>query len=187
MKTKILIVEPSAVIVAGLQAVLARQSRFDALTPLHSTRDLEGALAAHKPHIAILNPTLDEQAASLCAQAGVKTAALVYQYVEPARVKAMDAVLDIRDDVGTLISKLTELADRHITSADDHKPESYELTRRELDVLIEVARGKTNKEIADDMNVSIHTIITHRKNIGHKTGIKSVAGLTMYAMLNHLI
>ena len=44
-----------------------------------------------------------------------------------------------------------------------------------------------NKEIADKLNLSIYTVITHRKNITHKTGIKTVAGLTVYALLNNLI
>ena len=64
---------------------------------------------------------------------------------------------------------------------------NYELTKRETAVLVELAQGKTNKEIADALNVSVHTVISHRKNISHKTGIKSVAGLTVYAMLNNLI
>ena len=64
---------------------------------------------------------------------------------------------------------------------------NYELSRRETDVLVLVARGMTNKEIADALNVSIHTVISHRKNIMHKTGIKSVAGLTVYAILHNLI
>ena len=50
-----------------------------------------------------------------------------------------------------------------------------------------VARGMTNKEIADRYNISIHTVISHRKNIARKTGIKSVSGLTVYALLNNMI
>ena len=50
-----------------------------------------------------------------------------------------------------------------------------------------VAKGMLNKEIADAENISIHTVITHRKNITRKTGIKTVAGLTVYALLNNLI
>ena len=72
------------------------------------------------------------------------------------------------------------------TEADAGKG-SYELTKRETAVLVQLAQGKTNKEIADALNVSVHTVISHRKNITHKTGIKSVAGLTVYAMLNNLI
>ena len=50
-----------------------------------------------------------------------------------------------------------------------------------------VAKGMLNKEIADQENISIYTVITHRKNITRKTGIKTVAGLTVYALLNNLI
>lgn len=61
------------------------------------------------------------------------------------------------------------------------------LSQREKEILVCVAMGLLNKEIADQCNLSIHTVITHRKNIIRKTGIKSVAGLTVYALLNNLI
>ena len=54
-------------------------------------------------------------------------------------------------------------------------------------MLIAVAKGKMNKEIADQLHISIHTVISHRKNISRKTGIKSVSGLTVYALLNNMI
>ena len=62
-----------------------------------------------------------------------------------------------------------------------------ELSDREKEILVCVARGMLNKEIADQNNISIHTVISHRKNITRKTGIKTVAGLTVYAILNGLI
>lgn len=61
------------------------------------------------------------------------------------------------------------------------------LSEREQEVLLNVAQGLLNKEIADKLNISIHTVISHRKNITRKTGIKTVAGLTVYAILNGLI
>lgn len=61
------------------------------------------------------------------------------------------------------------------------------LSDRELDIVREVARGNTNKEIADKLYISTHTVITHRKNITRKLGIKTVSGLTVYALLNKLI
>ena len=64
---------------------------------------------------------------------------------------------------------------------------SEALTAREKEILVSVARGKINKEIADEHNISIHTVISHRKNISAKTGIKTVAGLTAYAILNDLL
>jgi len=61
------------------------------------------------------------------------------------------------------------------------------LSERELDVLRLVAKGKSNKDIADMLFISIHTVISHRKNITDKLGIKSIPGLTVYAILNKLV
>lgn len=67
------------------------------------------------------------------------------------------------------------------------KEEGGELSPREKEILVCVAKGMLNKEIADACNISIYTVITHRKNITRKTGIKTVPGLTVYALLNNLI
>lgn len=65
--------------------------------------------------------------------------------------------------------------------------DSEVLSQREKEILAAVAHGKTNKEIADDLFISINTVVTHRKNIARKTGINSIAGLTVYAILNHIV
>ena len=70
---------------------------------------------------------------------------------------------------------------------DTPRDKGEELSAREKEILVCVAKGMLNKEIADAENISIHTVITHRKNITRKTGIKTVAGLTVYALLNNLI
>lgn len=61
------------------------------------------------------------------------------------------------------------------------------LSQRETDVLRLIASGLINKEIADRLNISINTVLTHRKNITSKLGIKSVSGLSFYAMMNGII
>lgn len=61
------------------------------------------------------------------------------------------------------------------------------LTDREVEVLRKVAQGKANKEIADKLFISINTVITHRKNITEKLGIKTIAGLTVYAIMNGIV
>ena len=73
------------------------------------------------------------------------------------------------------------------TRWEPEREEEEELSAREKEILVCVAKGMLNKEIADAENISIHTVITHRKNITRKTGIKTVAGLTVYALLNNLI
>lgn len=60
----------------------------------------------------------------------------------------------------------------------------HELSAREIEVLTLLTRGMINKEIADKLNISLTTVITHRKNITEKLGIKSVSGLTIYAVMN---
>ena len=61
------------------------------------------------------------------------------------------------------------------------------LSEREKEVLVCVAEGLINKEIADRLSISVHTVVSHRKNITQKTGIKTIAGLTVYALLNNLL
>ena len=62
-----------------------------------------------------------------------------------------------------------------------------ELSGREQEVLTLVVQGLLNKEIADRLHLSLHTVIAHRKNISRKLNIHSTAGLTIYAIVNHLI
>lgn len=66
-------------------------------------------------------------------------------------------------------------------------PETEELTERERDVLIQVVKGLSNKEIADVLCISMHTVVSHRKHITRKLNIHSTAGLTIYAIVNKLI
>lgn len=66
-------------------------------------------------------------------------------------------------------------------------PDTLVLSERESAVLLLLLEGYANKEVADQLHISTHTVITHRKNICKKTGIKSLAGLTIYAIQNGLI
>ncbi len=62
-----------------------------------------------------------------------------------------------------------------------------ELSEREKDVLVEVVKGLSNKQIADTLALSAHTVMSHRKNIARKLNIHSIAGLTIYAIVNGII
>lgn len=64
---------------------------------------------------------------------------------------------------------------------------SQPLSQRELDVLRLVALGLINKEIADKLNISLNTVLSHRKNITAKLGIKTVSGLTFYCISHNYI
>lgn len=61
------------------------------------------------------------------------------------------------------------------------------LTPRERDIIANIARGKSNKEIADELCLSVHTVATHRRNICAKLDIHSASGMTIFALLHGLI
>lgn len=64
------------------------------------------------------------------------------------------------------------------------EPHQEILSAREIEVLVLIAQGMINKEIADRLGISLTTVISHRKNITEKLGIRSVSGLTIYAVMN---
>ncbi len=88
-----------------------------------------------------------------------------------------------------LENSLKHQASRHTRrqSADNPRTLTNTLTAREKQVIVEVAHGLCNKEIADKLNLSFHTITTYRKNISSKLNIHSTAGLVIFAILHHLI
>ena len=64
---------------------------------------------------------------------------------------------------------------------------SEQLSQREKEIVACVAKGLTSKEIADKLCLSVHTVTTHRRNITNKLQIHTPAGLTIYAIANHLV
>lgn len=64
---------------------------------------------------------------------------------------------------------------------------SEQLSAREKEIIVCVVKGMTNKQIADTLCISAHTVITHRRNIASKLQIHSAAGLTIYAIVNKLV
>jgi DNA-binding NarL/FixJ family response regulator len=58
------------------------------------------------------------------------------------------------------------------------------LSDREIEVMSLIVQGYINKEIADKLNIGLATVITHRKNIMDKLGMKSVSALTIYAVMH---
>ena len=83
--------------------------------------------------------------------------------------------------------RIVEAIAAHIKRTASDANDGNTLSQRETEVLRLVASGCINKEIAHRLNISINTVLTHRKNITAKLGIKSVSGLTFYAMMNGLI
>ena len=106
------------------------------------------------------------------------------------RVLAVDSTtnhITIKASQEIIIEQLQQIAYQKATvSANTVGENSKDLSSRETDVLQLIVKGITNKEIADKLNISLNTVLTHRKNITAKLGIKTVSGLTFYAIMNGL-
>jgi DNA-binding CsgD family transcriptional regulator len=91
----------------------------------------------------------------------------------------------LTDDKETILRKIRTLLDQQ----EDRDPDtpSMELSPRELTIVKLISMGLTNRQIAEKLFLSTHTVMTHRKNINSKLGIKSVSGLIIYAIVNNII
>lgn len=97
----------------------------------------------------------------------------------------IDTIVYVNDTEDSVLNKLKAFFAK---GENQVKPGSTDtLSEREKEIVELVALGKTNKEISDKLFISPHTVITHRKNITAKLGIKTIAGLTVYAILNGII
>lgn len=109
---------------------------------------------------------------------------LVYAYHDPKVLSAFDALITLSDSQAAIAATINRM------NADKNKQQTSSqeiLSERETEVIKLLVEGLSNKEIADKLNISINTVITHRKNISQKTGIKSVSGLTIYAVLQNIV
>lgn len=83
--------------------------------------------------------------------------------------------------------------EQHAHGRGQHLPEmpahanAMPLSSREVEVLSLIAKGMMNKEIADRLNIGLTTVISHRKNIQEKLGVKTISALTIYAVMHGLV
>ncbi len=190
MSNRVIICEASEIITAGLYEIIQGMDGFDVVARLDTPESLSEKIIATDANTLIINPNLLGFSDRYLPQQLIKEypqftiIALVTTYIELPALKSYNGVIEINDPKQKVIAKMKQFAQ---DNDKQEKTEDVELSKREIDVLVAVAKGMMNKEIADQMNISIHTVISHRKNITRKTGIKSVSGLTVYALLNNLI
>ena len=92
----------------------------------------------------------------------------------------------------TYLSKQVIPFDIKLSKEDENQEVELEtgqesLSQREKEIIICVAKGMSNKEIANQLFISVHTVTTHRRNISNKLQIHTSAGLTIYAIANNLV
>lgn len=186
-RERIAIIEPSEMIRRGL-ALLLEQANYDVVCQAGSWSEAESRLATTQPEVIILGSHIVGSECNMRALhielQNVTFVILATVACDDDILRQADGVINLYDNAAKLSKKLQAAIEQSQTNP---YSDSHDLSERERDVLVLIAKGLANKEIADELNISIHTVMSHRKNIAHKTGIKSVAGLTVYALLNNML
>ncbi len=182
--------ESSTIVAEGLKSVISNIGDVEIVDTVSDPELLRMKISTLSPDILIINPMmLDVNTRhSIRSTFGLseETAVIAesFSLPDPEILKHVHTFINIFDSKNTIISKITESVSDKKSIPDN---EIDGLSEREREILVSLVSGKTNKEVAEEHNISVHTVISHRRNISKKTGIKSVSGLTIYAMLNGLI
>lgn len=187
-KVLIAVAESSVIVRSGLVSVLKRLPDMEVEVVEVTSKDgIRHCMEMHTPQILIVNPQLegwfDVDAFRQCYKQDVKLVSLLCSMVDSSQLKGYDERVTLFDDMASLEKKITEL----LNIADEEESDQDALSQREKEIVGCIVRGMTNKEIAEKLFISVHTVMTHRKNITRKLQIHSAAGLTIYAIVNKLV
>lgn len=189
---KIAIAEPSFIIRCGLETILKRLPGFHIqLIEIVTVESLVESLRMHQPDLLIINPSLAGPLLPrhLKEETGcthLKLIALLYSVTDGSLLGSYDEQIGIYDSNDEIKHKLERLNTEE-QSEELGEDEQQSLSSREKEIVVCVVKGLTNREIADKLFISTHTVITHRRNIARKLQIHSASGLTVYAIVNKLV
>ena len=185
-RINIAVIEPSQIIFEGLSYILMKFRRNIYLYRFNDLEELKNSLSNESFNLAIVNPAavqnrLPDFIKLKNLQPGILWIALVYSFYDEEILQKFDDSISVTASPEQITNKIMQINQASEKTAQD------DLSEREIEVLTQMVKGFANKEIADNLNISIHTVISHRKNITEKTGIKSLSGLTIYAISRRII
>ncbi len=187
----IAVAESSAIVRHGMLAILKHipeMARDVQLIEVTSSDALENCMQAHVPDVLIVDPAFEgwfdiDGFKADARTADVKCIALLCSITDQNLLRKYDESITLYDDEESVYRKIDALM--HAMKGDENDTDA--LSQREREIIVCVVKGMTNKEIAEKLYISIHTVITHRRNIARKLQIHSPAGLTIYAIVNNLV
>ena len=187
---RIAIAETSVIVRGGLTAALKRLPNIK-VQPIEllSVEALHDCVRTQCPEMLIVNPAFGNyfDVAKFREEISnrIRLIALVTSFVDVSLLGKYDESISIFDDLDILSRKIAGLL--NVASEEEETDNQDTLSQREKEIVVCVVKGMTNKEIAEKLFLSIHTVITHRRNISKKLQIHSAAGLTIYAIVNKLV
>jgi len=200
MTTRILIVDDHPMITEGIQSILETYADITVVGCLNNGQDAVDQFEGLAPDVVLMDlnmPGLSGLAATeIMLEKRPDTRILILsmhdspEYISTAiRHGAKGYVLkdvpteDIKTAIDTVMRGEQYLCNGAATALEPTISDGREtLTGREQTVLLELAQGNSNKEVAATLDISVRTVETHRNNIKRKLGITSTAGLTRYAL-----
>lgn len=193
---KIAVADTAIIVRMGVLAALKRVLGSNTVyLEISHPEDFETKVMSFSPSVIVVSPsfggTFDVAARRKSIEEyahGVKFVALVSCVVPASALAGFDAQLSIYDTEDDLLSLFTSLSSaEEKVEAEMAEGESEALSAREKQVVKGVVSGLANKEIADQMNISVYTVLTHRRNIARKLNIHSSIALAIYAISNKLV
>ncbi len=187
-RIQIIIAEPSAVIRCGVEALLQREEEFSCEVMHISDASIFSARGGKlSADLIIVNPSFlglfsPSQLKSELGGEELKIVALQSSFIDQSVLHNYDETISIYESGEMIVKKIVALM-RNTEEAENKK----ELSAREKEIIVCVAKGMINKQIAETLHLSTHTVIAHRRNIANKLQIHSPSGLTIYAIVNKLV
>ncbi len=190
---KIAIAESSSIIRSGLEVQMKKLSGFRFQFIEIAEKDhLTNVISKYKPDILIINPEMVasnvlQQIKEEAANPILKCIALLSTLIDKNVLRVYDEQITIYDSTEELKQKFDQLCEEEEITEEKESDEQQVLSPREKEIVVFVVKGLTNRDIADRLFLSTHTVITHRRNIARKLQIHSPSGLTVYAIVNKLV
>jgi DNA-binding NarL/FixJ family response regulator len=187
MYKTVAIIEKSNIIKEGLTYLLKAHNVCSQIAKLDDLDDWFFVFKNDTPDLIIINPDrlkdmdLDKIRQKIEISDKIPIIGLLYQYFDRDVYSMFSSTIYITDTEDVILAKL-----RNKQKKENDVSSCEKLTDREKVVLKLLLKGYSNKEVADKLMISPHTAITHRKNIVEKTGIRSLSGLAIYAILNNI-
>jgi DNA-binding NarL/FixJ family response regulator len=182
------VAESSEVIRAGIISLLKKVNNIHIdFFEIKDSKQLKQSLNHQQIDILIVNPLFIsfsslQQIKNEALNPDMKIIALQTVLCDSSAFLHYDEQVTLYNTSDQIKSKVTKLI---LTSTPD-KP-SEMLSSREKEIISYVIKGMANKQIADKLCLSVHTVVTHRRNIANKLDIHSTSGLTIYAIVNKLV
>ncbi|MFI3292023.1 MAG: response regulator transcription factor [Rikenellaceae bacterium] len=185
----IIVAESSTIIRCGVVTLLQRATNLESdVAEVGDVANISLLTKNQKPDLLIVNPVQlgSFSPSTLRSELGnesLRIVALQSSFADQTLLQGYDDVISIYDSADSITEKIVATIKLDDSESDTKK----ELSVREREIIVCVVKGMTNKQIADALCLSTHTIIAHRRNIASKLQIHSPSGLTIYAIVNKLV